>query len=263
MSGFIELFMTKFSAPALGEARQTGDGSWTLAHPDHAEWYHSADGALAEAKSLYVESSGILGDFQRGTPDAETVRVLDVGLGLGYNALATIDAWLRCGSRGRLEILSLENNDALFEAMRSGEAPWQVGWDPQWTGAVKNLDLVSDGLWQATIAGSGGGELLWRVFLGDALSDHATGLVVRSGPFDYVWQDPFSPEKNPGMWGLEWFSAITPGVRPDGCLMTYSVARTVRDALETAGWRIEKIPTTTRKKNWLKAFRLARPGDPK
>ncbi len=255
--------MSKFSPSPLGEARQTGDGSWTLAHPEHAEWYHSADGALSEAKSLYVESSGILDDFQRGTAEGTAVRVLDVGLGLGYNALATIDAWVRCGAKGRLEIFSLENNDELFEALRSGEAPWQAGWDPRWTVTVKKLDLVSDGIWQAEIAGSGGGQLIWRVFLGDALSDRAIRQVLRAGLFDYVWQDPFSPEKNPGMWGVDWFSAIAPSVRAGGCLMTYSVARTVRDALETAGWRVEKIPTTTRKKNWLKAFRLARPGDPK
>ncbi len=44
--------------------------------------------------------------------------------------------------------------------------------------------------------------------------------------------------------------------------MTYSVARPVREALQDNGWRVEKIPTTTRKKNWLKAFRLALPGEP-
>jgi tRNA U34 5-methylaminomethyl-2-thiouridine-forming methyltransferase MnmC len=259
----------KKSAPHLGQARQTGDGSWTLAHPEHSEWYHSADGALSEARSLYVDSSGILGDFQRGAPgtvgatEGTIVRVLDVGLGLGYNALATIDAWAWCGGKGRVEILSLENDEALFQALRSGEAPWQVGWEGSWTDAVKKLELAGDELWQAFITGPGAGELVWRVALGDALSGNAMRHVQAAGPFDYVWQDPFSPEKNPGMWGVEWFSAIAPSVRSDGCLMTYSVARSVRDALESTGWRVEKIPTTTRKKNWLKAFRLARPGDPK
>lgn len=259
----IGLFMGKNSADTLGEPRQTGDGSWTLAHPGHSEWYHSADGALSEARSLYVESSGILENFQRGATEDTAVRVLDVGLGLGYNALATVDGWVRCGARGRLEILSLENDEPLFDAFRSGAAPWQAGWDAQWTAAVNKLELAGDGIWLGFIRGSGGGELVWRVLLGDAMSERAIRHVQDAGPFDYVWQDPFSPEKNPGMWGIEWFSAVAVGVRRDGCLMTYSVARSVRDALESAGWRVEKIPTTTRKKNWLKAFRLARPGDPK
>jgi tRNA U34 5-methylaminomethyl-2-thiouridine-forming methyltransferase MnmC len=64
------------------------------------------------------------------------------------------------------------------------------------------------------------------------------------------------------MWGGEWFSFVGSVTRGGGILMTYSVASSVRDALQDNGWRVEKIPTTTRKKNWLKAFRLALPGEP-
>ncbi len=215
-------------------------------------------GALTEARHLYVVASGILSEFERGN----SVRVVDVGLGLGYNALATVDAWLQCGANSRLEILSLENDEALFHALRSGNAPWQTGWNPFWIEALKGLHRKSESLWQGRIQGPGGGELDWRVLLGDARSEASLSLLQSSGPFDYVWQDPFSPKKNPGMWAADWFSALGLAVGCNGCLMTYSVARKVRDALEFSGWRVEKIPTTSHKKNWLRAFRLARAGDP-
>ena len=254
----IELYLNANLTPPCGLARQTADGSWTLVHPGHSECYHSAAGALTEARHLYLNSSGILGTFEQG----ECIRVLDVGLGLGYNALATIDGWLQSGSHARLEILSLENDEALFHGLRSGSAPWQVGWSPFWIEALKSLRCRGHGLWQGVLYGPGGGELDWRVILGDARSEASISLLQKSGPYDYVWQDPFSPKKNPDMWVAEWFSALGLAVACNGCLMTYSVARKVRDALEVSGWRIEKIPTTSHKKNWLRAFRLAHAGYP-
>jgi tRNA U34 5-methylaminomethyl-2-thiouridine-forming methyltransferase MnmC len=239
-------------------ARQTADGSWTLAHPEHSEWYHSMAGALTEARHLYVVASGIRSEFERGSG----VRVVDVGLGLGYNALATVDAWLQSGAKAHLQILSLENDEALFHALRSGDAPWQISWNPFWIEALKGLRRESPNLWRGVIQGPGGGELDWRVILGDARSDASISLLQTSGPYDYVWQDPFSPKKNPNMWAAEWFSVLGLVVACNGCLMTYSVARKVRDALEISGWQVEKIPTTSHKKNWLRAFRLARVGDP-
>ncbi|MEY4631099.1 MAG: hypothetical protein RIQ81_1219 [Pseudomonadota bacterium] len=239
-------------------AIETADGSWTLAHREHSEWYHSADGAVSEAQSLYIDSSGILNRLQAASP----VRVLDVGLGLGYNALATVAAWQRCGGAGKLEILSLENDADLFAYLRSGKAPWQKGWPAAWLAMAESLELAQDGIWQAWQRGADGGELLWRVALGDAKAPSSFAALANMGPYDFVWQDPFSPAKNPSMWGFDWFSALVGSVKRDGVLMTYSVARPVREALSDAGWRVEKIPTTTRKKNWLRAFRLARAGDP-
>ena len=104
---------------------------------------------------------------------------------------------------------------------------------------------------------------MWRVAVGDARSVQSLAALAACGPFDFVWQDPFSPAKNPSMWGAGWFSELADVVRQEGgVLMTYSVARPVREALVAAGWRVEKIPTTTRKKNWLRAFRLAPAGNP-
>ncbi len=254
----IELYLNANLTPPCGLARQTADGSWTLVHPGHSECYHSAAGALTEARHLYLNSSGILDTFAQG----ECIRVLDVGLGLGYNALATIDGWLQSGSHARLEILSLENDEGLFQTLRSGTAPWQMGWDSVWLNLVKGLRHKGGGLWQATMLSSGGGALLWHVFLGDARSDATISELLKSGPFDYVWQDPFSPKKNPGMWATEWFSIMALAAAENACLMTYSVARRVRDALLASGWQVQKIPTTSHKKNWLRAFRLARAEDP-
>lgn len=113
-------------------------------------------GALTEARHLYVVASGIRSEFERGSG----VRVVDVGLGLGYNALATVDAWLQSGAKAHLQILSLENDEALFHALRSGNAPWQIAWNPFWIEALKGLRRESSNLWRGVIRGQAVGNLI-------------------------------------------------------------------------------------------------------
>src|SRR4051812_41230934 len=101
------------ASPSLGALLTTDDGSLSLLHPDHGEAYHSRLGATAEARLLYIESSGILGAFAASRP----TRVLDVGLGLGYNARETLQAWADAPAAGELFIQSLEINPALVAAL--------------------------------------------------------------------------------------------------------------------------------------------------
>lgn len=252
---------------------RTGDGSLTVCHEQHGELYHSEDGALLEARDLYIERSGIrrcLGpssDSDSNNFALGKTQVLDVGLGLGYNAMATFEAWLESGASSHLNLTSLEIDAGLVAELASGAAPWQSGWAEEWLAAVKQLAPMADGGWQVTIRQNSGGIFTWRILVGDA-SDKLFFKQSSAGisGIDFVWQDPFSPEKNPAMWGSEWFESLKSIAKPGTILMTYSVARPVREALTRAGWSVEKISTTTRKKNWLKAkfdgFHLAQAMEP-
>jgi len=110
------------SPASLGQILATEDGSLSLIHPDHGEAYHSRLGADTEARLLYIEASGIQARFAAAAP----LAVLDVGLGLGYNAIHTLEAWANAASPGPLQVVSLEINLALVEAPRILAAPlWQ------------------------------------------------------------------------------------------------------------------------------------------
>jgi tRNA U34 5-methylaminomethyl-2-thiouridine-forming methyltransferase MnmC len=224
----------------LGEVVVTGDGTWTLAHAAHGETYHSSHGALAEATGLYVGASGIAARF--AAPGAAT-RVLDVGLGLGYNALATLEAWLAAPAPGPLTIVSLEIDAALAQALGSGTGAWQGNWPPARLALARALGR------EPLAHPSGAVHGRWELELGDALE------APLPGAFDFVWQDPFSPTKNPTMWSAAWFRRVRAAAAPGCVLVTYSVARAVREALAEAGWQVDKIPTGTgRKRHWLRAL---------
>ena len=229
----------------FGELVMTRDGSFTIRDGTLDELYHSEDGALYEAENLYVGSSGI---FASGDASC-CARILDVGLGLGYNAMMTLEAWLYNQSSQDVKILSLEHNSFLVKSLSSGTGPWQRSWPRHWLDWCRSLRYLDEVSLEATIELESGRTAIWHIHVGNACEF--------SNPFtqgfQFIWQDPFSPGKAPELWSEQWFNHLRNNSIPDCRLMTYSVARQVRDNLAAAGWNWEKINTPGTKKHWLKA----------
>lgn len=221
----------------------TADGSLTMSHGLHGECYHSRAGARLEAERLYIDGSDLIESLK----SSRKIRVLDVGLGLGYNAIATISAWLAAPTPPPMTITSLEIDADLVQSLTSGNAPWQTGWDETWRSIARKLntgtpiqhhhhDVVCN----------------WNVLIGDARET----LPQYSGlPFTHVWQDAFSPSTNPQLWCHEWFKTLASYTEPGAILMSYSVARSVKDALTQTGWEWQRIPATGCKRHWLRAIK--------
>ena len=106
---------------------KTQDNSLTLVHPQHQESYHSNFGASFETNSLYIEGSQIE-TFMKSSHS--WVNILDVGLGLGYNACASLE--LAYSHNHKINLLSLENDYNLFQELISGKARWMKNWKQDW-----------------------------------------------------------------------------------------------------------------------------------
>ena len=63
-----------------------------------------------------------------------------------------------------------------------------------------------------------------------------------------VFQDPYSPSKNPELWSLDYFKMLAPCIYNDAVLTTYSAAPQVRRALLEAGFYLARGPAVGRKK---------------
>lgn len=233
----------------FGALIQTDDGSWTIKHASHGQDFHSLEGAKFEAWELYVIASGFM---QRLAERSGTkIAVLDVGMGLGYNAAATMAAWYEADQPPSLHIVSLEIDERLVEAIAGGSAPWCDNWGEEWLIGPKSLRRISDSSWQAQfIHPSGYSSLVWCIYVGDASLEEIP--LVDSG-YEFIWQDPFTPELNPQMWSKGWFTKVRLVSAATVQLMTYSVSRVVRDALTDGGWQVQRFPTPGRKRHWLKA----------
>lgn len=237
-----------------GDIVETLDGSLTIRNPDIDECYHCFQGALFEARSLYVKSSGILERFLNPADNLapSDIMVLDVGLGLGYNAIATVEAWLIAPSPPDLSIVSLEIEGSLVEAFASGEAPWQDNWQPDLKSASACLKKSSDNSWLGSLKHPTSEAILsWEVYVGDAAN---SPIPSKSQKYQFVWQDPFSPGKGPALWNEHWFRRLAETCEIGCRLMTFSVARQVKNGLEGSGWQWKRIKgPPPGKRHWLSA----------
>lgn len=243
---------------AINQHIITGDGSISLFDPNFDECYHSHGGALTEAQNLYLGGSKFK---ERLAEDpTQAISVADIGLGLGYNACATLTSWLDHPNPPPLYLTSFELNRNLVTQLFSKQAIWQSNWPKNWLDLFGPGTTTSEGEVITThgthpITGAG---YTWSILLGAITADSLAHKLASCTPcipkFDFIWQDAFSPSKNPDLWSKSWFDALARTSHAQATLMTYSVARVVKDALENSGWHYQKIKASgNSKKHWLKA----------
>ena len=175
---------------------RTDDQSLTLYCEAFGETYHSARGAYSEARYVFVEHGA-----RRAVRGGE-LRVLEYGLGMGLNFLAT---WEWAVYEGvRLYYVGLELHPVPFE-----------GLPPD---AVAGVNAGVQSAWRAAMGAEEWGSDM-------ALAD---GVVLRKervdfleyrpaeGYFDAVYFDAFSPQSVPEQWSESVFAGAFRALRPGG-----------------------------------------------
>ena len=231
------------------QVRKTADGSLTLFNHTYEEDYHSRVGAALEADELYLSRSG----FKEFISTGKDCSVLDVGLGLGYNAITTIDYWMKQQVKvGHLSVISLEKSFDLLNNLLTGEASWMQGWNGDWKTLASSPKPFENGFrLQLHHPTNQDKNLDWQIIACDASSWQPAETFYKR--FDFCWQDPFSPKKNPEMWNHTWFKKLHWMLKNSGVMVTYSVARSVRDSLEASHWSVKKVKSGVGKRHWLQA----------
>lgn len=197
----------------------TNDGSMTLYSERYGEHYHSRrEGAFSE--SLYKHVIPAFKNVGEGD-----IAVLDICFGLGYNTLVTLYYLKSIGFKNRVKIISPELDRELVASLKDFAYPK----------AFEELHEVIFELSQ----GLGYSDTLQdvQVLIGDAKEVVKT---LADGSFDIIYQDPFSPKKNPELWDLEFFTDLHRVAKKGAVLTTYSSARIVRDNLKAAGFTVKK-----------------------
>jgi len=214
------------------EVVQTKSGAHAVRHSEHGEVMHPV-GPWEEANRLYVEQTKL--EARLAVFREEPLKILDVGLGAGANAVAALTKAQSMGQarRRELEIISLESDLAALElALSSPEGfpfltPWKTACEA----------LLQHGHWE-------GPGLSWRVLVGDA-RETIEGVP---GWCDVVFFDPFSPESNPSLWTVDFLRSIRGHTNDEGGLVvTYSSATPTRVSFLLAGFFVgQGVSTGTR-----------------
>ena len=216
---------------------------------DYGDVYHSAVGAREQARHVFLTGNG-LPQRWRGR---RHFAILETGFGLGHNLLATWAAWGadpdRCET---LHFVSLERHPPsredlakahqtqrpLPEADTLPRPPSPLLSPPLSQALIEAWPPLLKGLHTLELQASG----LAPVRLTLALGDARRLLPQLVGSFDAFFLDGFAPWANPELWDPWLLRALGRLAAPGATAATWSVARTVRDGLKSAGFEVERTP---------------------
>ncbi|MEO6319802.1 MAG: FAD-dependent 5-carboxymethylaminomethyl-2-thiouridine(34) oxidoreductase MnmC, partial [Polaromonas sp.] len=199
--------------------------------PRFGDRYRSELGGLEQAREVFLKGCGLPGVWA-GQPQW---CVLETGFGLGLNFLVTWAAWKADPQRPRLlhfvstEAFPASADDVLRSARTHPELlPFAEELQRQLWGLLPGFHrLVFEN-----------GQVLLTLSIGDAKA------ILREHNFeaDSVYLDGFSPLLNPDIWDIHTFKAVARCCRRGTRIATWTVARSVRDALAQCGFVVKKVP---------------------
>lgn len=203
----------------------TDDGSRTLYHPVYKQHFHTLAGAATEALKKFVLPSGIVQEMEKGAD----VKILDIGFGLGYNAIAAVKEAVRI-KKGRAEIVSLEHDMKTLEAALRLYVPGSFD-------ALILESLIRKHEWKSEYAKI---EIIF--------DDARQSMLKLNQGFDCIFLDAFSPDSNPELWTYDFFRQIKKRLNGNGRILTYSSAFPVLGALKRCGFHIGETEAFGRRK---------------
>ena len=206
----------------------------------YGDVYHSAGGGLGQARHVFLQGNGLPGRW-RGR---RAFTILETGFGFGLSFLATWRAWREDPARcARLHFVSIEKHP--FEG---ADLAFLLDKIPQ----VKDESTQLLARWPMLVPGMQRIEFERRqVVLTLFFGDIAQGLPQLALAADAIYLDGFAPTKNPQMWAPALLRHLGRLAAPGATLATWSVAASVRAALEQAGFAVEKSKGFGLKKEML------------
>ena len=214
----------------------------------YGDVYHSAAGGPGQARHVFLAGNG-LPERWRGR---RRFTVLETGFGLGLNFLVTWDAWRSDAERcERLHFVSVEKHPFArhdleqLHARHPEFAPLAVQLHAAWP-------LLVPGVHRLEFEGG-------RVVLTLAFADATHALRELRLAADAVFLDGFEPRRNPELWSPELIRIVARACAPGATAATWSAAASVRDALQGAGFEVQKRPGYAKKRDMLHA-RVIRSG---
>lgn len=216
---------------------ETEDQTKTLWSEFFNEACHNLSGAYDETVYNYILGSHV--DEQLKA--RQDVHVLDVGFGVGIGLKAFIDEINKHEDHQQLSYTSIELDEDLFLWSAKETFP-EFQFHKLDNTYVYKLNLKSDS------------HLLITIFIGDGRvtlpEAFHKGLLPK---FTAIFQDAFSPKRNPMLWTVEWFDTLRIMSHPEVYMSTYSASESVRKSMITASWKLKNQKGFGQKRTMTKA----------
>jgi len=238
---YINIFIRQKARSLNRKIITTSDGSKTIQIEDWNEQYHSKHGAVQEANHVFIKHGlhyyveTVLSSNKNA---GVGIEVLEIGFGTGLNAFITLlesnELYQKINYTGieaypvKLEEVELLNYAELISKNHTNE--------------FQQLHTVEWEFWHAITTDF---KLIKRKqFFAD---------IKEKNSFNIIYFDAFGARVQPELWTETIFKIMYNALKTGGILVTYSAKGSVRRAMLTVGFKVERLPGPPGKREMLRA----------
>ncbi len=209
----------------------TSDGSTTIHLPEWGEQYHSKHGAIQEAYHVFIKSG--LDLFE------DNVSILEIGFGTGLNAFITF----------------LEAEKRKLNINYVGVEAYPV--KPE---EVMLLNYVSE------LKAEDSAKIFKQMHLQSWENEHVISSnfkltkqqkffkdIADVSKYNLIYFDAFGATHQPELWTEAIFKIMYNALQNNGILVTYSAKGSVRRAMQSVGFTVERLQGPPGKREMLRA----------
>jgi tRNA U34 5-methylaminomethyl-2-thiouridine-forming methyltransferase MnmC len=222
------------------EIVQTSDGSTTIYLPDWNESYHSKHGAIQEAyhvfikNGLYFSTTDIVGSPLK----EESISILEIGFGTGLNSFITFLESEKLGQK--IDYVGIEAYPVLLEEALQMNYAQEIS--PANDSVFQQMHECS---WEQKNLISANFTLTKQKKLFQELKDQSV--------YDLIYFDAFGFRVQPELWSEALFQNMYTALKSKGVLVTYACRTSIKNAMLSAGFSVEKLPGAPGKREMLRA----------
>lgn len=216
----------------------TADGSESLYLKELDEHYHSHHGALQESVHVYIKA-GVEYILANGFSD---IKVFELGLGTCLNAFLTISY----AEKNKIETsyYSIEKFPIEPSALKRMNYKTQ----PELKSIAPLCDAIVDAEWDKEVRISPNFKI-YKCY------DDFLTFQAPKGEFNVLYFDAFGYRAQSEMWSEEVFQKCFDLLMPGGVLVTYASKGLARRAMESVGFKVERIKGAPGKREMMRAIK--------
>ena len=210
----------------------TSDGSTTIHLPDWNEQYHSKHGAIQEAYHVFIKNGLEI-------IDEDEISILEIGFGTGLNCFITF-----LESKVKTNYIGVEAYPITEKEVTSLNYVSELKAE-KFENEFANIHQVS---WSEKHQISSNFSLIKRQQFFNDIDD--------VNAFNLIYFDAFGAEHQPDLWTEEVFKLMFTALKNNGVLVTYAAKGSVRRAMQSVGFTVERLPGPPGKREMLRATKL-------
>lgn len=225
------------------EIRITSDGSTTIYLPDWDEQYHSKHGAIQEAYHVFIKTGfELFCHSEQSEESLEEISILEIGFGTGLNSFITFLEAKK--NNKKIEYVGVEAYPVLEDEIQKlnyvaelNASKSQVIFDEMHAVSWNEKHQITEDF-----------SLTKRKQFFEDIDDENC--------FNLIYFDAFGAEHQPKLWTETIFEKMYKSLKTDGVLVTYSAKGSVRRAMQTVGFTVERLEGPPGKREMLRATKI-------